>query len=244
MALLTAEDVYNKTFQAVRLREGYDQDEVDDFLDEVVATLRVMTAENTELHQKLEAADRRIAELSRGGARPAVAEAPPAETPAPAPAPVAEAPTPAPAPVAAAPVAAAATPAPAATARLNEPESATGMLALAQKLHDDYVQSGQEAGDRLVSDAKTQAARIVREAEQKSNQTLGQLEQERAVLERKIDELRVFERDYRTRLKSYLEGLLADVDGKAVTANPPASAAPRTIGSETPGQPGGFRYGG
>jgi hypothetical protein len=40
----------------------------------------------------------------------------------------------------------------------------------------------------------------------------------RAVLERKIDELRIFERDYRTRLKTYLENLLADVDGKAVNA--------------------------
>ena len=42
------------------------------------------------------------------------------------------------------------------------------MLALAQKLHDDYVRSGQEEGDRLVSEAKSQATRIVREAEETS----------------------------------------------------------------------------
>ncbi|MDR1151379.1 MAG: hypothetical protein LBK72_02685 [Bifidobacteriaceae bacterium] len=29
--------------------------------------------------------------------------------------------------------------------------------------------------------------------------------------------MRIFERDYRTRLKTYLENLLADVDGKAVS---------------------------
>ena len=38
MALLTTEDVLNKKFQYVKFREGYDQDEVDEFLDEVVST--------------------------------------------------------------------------------------------------------------------------------------------------------------------------------------------------------------
>jgi DivIVA domain-containing protein len=33
---LTPEDVVNKRFQPTKFREGYDQDEVDDFLDEVV----------------------------------------------------------------------------------------------------------------------------------------------------------------------------------------------------------------
>ena len=33
MALLTTEDVLNKTFNIVKFREGYDQVEVDDFHD-------------------------------------------------------------------------------------------------------------------------------------------------------------------------------------------------------------------
>ena len=41
MALLTADDVLNKKFQPTKFREGYDQDEVDDFLDEVVDIGRV-----------------------------------------------------------------------------------------------------------------------------------------------------------------------------------------------------------
>jgi len=93
------------------------------------------------------------------------------------------------------------------------------MLALAQKLHDDYVRSGQEEGDRIIADSKTQGARIVREAEETSSRTLAQLEQERSLLERKIDELRVFERDYRTRLKSYLENLLGDLDSRGSAAS-------------------------
>lgn len=212
MALLTADDVLNKKFQATKFREGYDQDEVDDFLDEVVNTLRAVTAENDDLKTKLAAAERRVAELSRSGGAPAQQAAPePKPEPVRAPEPT---PAPAPTPAAAAP----------AQQRISEPESATGMLQLAQKLHDDYVRSGQEEGERIIGEAKAQATRIVREAEETSNRTLTALEQERSLLERKIDELRVFERDYRTRLKSYLENLLGDIDARG------ASVAPRQGG--------------
>jgi cell division septum initiation protein DivIVA len=107
----------------------------------------------------------------------------------------------------------------------SEPESATGMLLLAQKLHDDYVRNGQEEGDRILNEAKAQGTRIVREAEETSHRTLSQLEQERSLLERKIDELRVFERDYRTRLKSYLENLLGDLDSRGSALPPRADQA-------------------
>jgi DivIVA domain-containing protein len=224
MALLTADEVLNKKFQATKFREGYDQDEVDDFLDEVVNTLREIQGENDDLKTKLAAAERRIAELSRAGAQQAAPAPKPEPVPEPTPEPIA-----APAPVVAAPVAPAPVVAPAAPARGNEPESATGMLALAQKLHDDYVRSGQEESERLVADAKNQANRIVREAEETSQRTHGQLEQERSLLERKIDELRVFERDYRTRLKSYLENLLGDLDNRG-NALPPRSGQPQPVG--------------
>ncbi|KQT01451.1 DivIVA domain-containing protein [Cellulomonas sp. Leaf395] len=222
MALLTADEVLNKKFQATKFREGYDQDEVDDFLDEVVNTLRDLQGENDDLKTKLATAERRIAELSRAGAQ----QAAPAPKPEPTPEPV-----PAAAPVIPAPVAQQAPiVAPVQSSqRTSEPESATGMLALAQKLHDDYVRSGQEESDRLVGEAKSQANRIVREAEETSQRTLGQLEQERSLLERKIDELRVFERDYRTRLKSYLENLLGDLDNRG-NALPPRSGQPQTVG--------------
>ena len=65
---LTPEDVVNKRFQPTKFREGYDQDEVDDFLDEVVVELRRLNQENEELKQRLVAADSRIAELQRSNA--------------------------------------------------------------------------------------------------------------------------------------------------------------------------------
>ncbi|CAM5793578.1 DivIVA domain-containing protein [Cellulomonas persica] len=217
MALLTADDVLNKKFQATKFREGYDQDEVDDFLDEVVNTLRDLQGENEDLKTKLAAAERRIAELSRAGAQQSVAAPVAPPKPEPVPEPVVAAPAPVAPAVSAAP------------ARTSEPESATGMLQLAQKLHDDYVRSGQEESERLVGEAKAQANRIVREAEETSQRTLGQLEQERSLLERKIDELRVFERDYRTRLKSYLENLLGDLDNRG-NALPPRSSQAQPVG--------------
>lgn len=88
MALLTADEVLNKKFQSTKFREGYDQDEVDDFLDEVVNTLRELQNENDDLKTKLAAAERRIAELSRDGASaPAVAAPVAVPEPEPVPAP-------------------------------------------------------------------------------------------------------------------------------------------------------------
>ena len=77
---------------------------------------------------------------------------------------------------------------------------------------------------------KERASRLVREAEEKHRQTLGSLEQERSLLERKIDELRIFERDYRNRMKSYLESQLRDLEtrssgGAGATNGRPASPA-------------------
>ncbi|OKL53988.1 cell division protein DivIVA [Bowdeniella nasicola] len=216
MALLTADDVLNKKFLQTKFREGYDQDEVDDFLDEVVNTLRAVESENEELKAKLAAAERRISELASGGGDYAPAEERVEQKPeehveesshggAEAEVKVAEEHHEAGQPQAqafAAPVAGGG----------EQAQSATGMLALAQRLHDEYVRNGQDESERIVTEARQKADSIVKEAEDKYNNTLAQLEKERSLLERKIDELRTFERDYRSRLKSYLEGLLRDVE--------------------------------
>lgn len=188
MTLLTADDVLNKKFQATKFREGYEQDEVDEFLDEVVEAMRELEAENADLKARLEAANKRIAELGEGA---------PISEPRPAP-PVVE-----PAPIA--PVAVQA------HGGVEEPAAASGMLELAQRLHDEHVANGRVEGERIVAEARSTGEQIVRDAEDQRNRTLAQLEKERAGLERRIDELRRFESDYRTRLTSYLQGLLASV---------------------------------
>src|SRR6185312_6075511 len=50
---LTPEDVLNKNFTATQFRRGYDEQEVDDFLDEVVAELRRLTQERDDLATQL-----------------------------------------------------------------------------------------------------------------------------------------------------------------------------------------------
>jgi DivIVA domain-containing protein len=224
---LTPEDVVNKRFQATKFREGYDQDEVDDFLDEVVNELRRLGEENEELRTKLSSCERRVGELSRATV---------AREAAPEPAPVAVQAAAPPAPVAA-PM-----PEPVRAATIDVtgtgPEAAAGMLALAQKLHDEYVRNGEQTRDRIVGEAREHSTRLMREAEEKQRQTLGSLEQERSLLERKIDELRAFEREYRSRLKSYLEGQLRELESKAaVVPNrgpQPAAARGRSSLRTTP----------
>ncbi|MFW7415839.1 DivIVA domain-containing protein [Demequina sp. SO4-18] len=191
MALLTAEDVLNKAFSKTKYREGFDQDEVDDFLDEVAHTVQSLTAERDDLAK-------RLAQAQAGA--PASSEADSAAEPS----------------TEGGLLAAATDP---------TPPSATGMLAMAQKLHDEYVHAGETERDRLIDDAKSKAESIVEQAETDAKARMDELVSERSELERKIDDLRRFERDYRARLKSYLENLLGDLDhgGKA---EPAASSAP------------------
>ncbi|MBC7443266.1 MAG: DivIVA domain-containing protein [Ramlibacter sp.] len=184
---LTPEDVVNKRFQSTKFREGYDQDEVDDFLDEVVVELRRLTAENEELKARVS---------SGGGASEPVVES------APAPEVVAE-----PVVVAAVPVAA-----PVAAEPVDETAGTTNLLQLARRLHEEHVKEGAEKRDALIAEGHATAARLVAEAEAKQRAQLNVLDQERSVLETKIDDLRTFEREYRQKLKSYIESQLHDLD--------------------------------
>ncbi|GEP25463.1 MULTISPECIES: DivIVA domain-containing protein [Cryobacterium] len=186
---LTPEDVVNKRFQSTKFREGYDQDEVDDFLDEVVVELRRLTKENEEL---------------RGGAG---SEAAPAVESAPVAAVVAE-------PVAvAAPVAAAA---PIVPTPIDETAGTTNLLQLARRLHEEHVKEGAEKRDALIAEGHATAARVIAEAETQQRVQLQKLDLERTALEGKIDGLRTFEREYRLKLKSYIEGQLNDLDASSV----------------------------
>ena len=187
MALLTTEDVLNKKFQYVKFREGYDQDEVDEFLDEVVSTISSLQMENQDLKEKLEAAERRVAELSNSDFTPA-------ETPAPVAAPAVETPAPA-----------------AALTGPQDAESATSMLALAQRVHDEYVRDGEEQSAKIIAEANAEREKIIADAQKQKDSLLSQLDQERELLENKINGLRTFEAEYRTNLRSHLETLLNEV---------------------------------
>jgi DivIVA domain-containing protein len=195
---LTPEDVVNKRFQPTKFREGYDQDEVDDFLDEVVVELRRLNQENEELRQRLVAADGRINQL-QSAPQPAAA----------APSFIEQAPAPTPEPVAAAP---AVVPFPAADTGSVDPSNTNNLLQLARRLHEEHVREGVEKRDALIAEGHATAARVVADAESKQRQQLNTLDQERTALEHRIEELRTFEREYRSKLRGYIEGQLKDLD--------------------------------
>jgi len=222
---LTPEDVVNKRFQPTKFREGYDQDEVDDFLDEVVVELRRLNQENEELRQRLVASESRISELQRsgGGEQQAAAAAPSYTEPvaAPAPEPVA--------PVAAAPAAPAAEAAPA----FDETGSTNNLLQLARRLHEEHVREGIEKRDALIAEGQSTAARLIFEAEAEHGRKVTELEQQRTALESQIEELRSFERDYRSNLKGYIEGQLRELESvDAVNTGANASQASGDFGGD------------
>ncbi|TDW31499.1 DivIVA domain-containing protein [Cryobacterium psychrophilum] len=187
---LTPEDVVNKRFQSTKFREGYDQDEVDDFLDEVVVELRRLTQENEDLKARITADGGVIAETVSA---PAAVAAPEAVVE-----PVKRA--------EAAPVAAV-VPEP-----IDETAGTTNLLQLARRLHEEHVKEGAEKRDALIAEGHATAARVIAEAEAKQRDQMKVLDGERSVLETKIEDLRTFEREYRLKLKSYIEGQLHDLD--------------------------------
>ena len=238
---LTPEDVVNKRFQPTKFREGYDQDEVDDFLDEVVVELRRLNQDNEELRQRLVTGESRAGEGQRGSALPnALTEAPQGQAAAeqgqlaaqvqprfgesPVAAPVEPMPAPVPAAV----------PAPIAYSSPDQNAidsgSTNNLLQLARKLHEEHVREGIEKRDALIAEGHATAARVVSEAEAAQRSQISQLDAEKAVLEQQkttiehqIDELRTFEREYRQKLKGYIEGQLKELD-----ATEPSSASPET----------------
>jgi DivIVA domain-containing protein len=238
---LTPEDVSNKRFTAVRLREGYDMGEVDQFLDEVEAELTRLVNENEELRAKVEAlqSGQPVQEAPVTLEKPAE-EAPeeqPAEEPqeqaAPEPEPEPEPePTPEPEPVREEPAA----PAPAVAER-REPETikvtttaeasmaATRLLELAGRNADELVAEAREQAEQIVSEARTEAQSLQEEAraraeqldsetQERRQQLMGDLEREREELGAEVDRLKDFERSYRAELKGYFEQQLQALEGR------------------------------
>ena len=62
------------------------------------------------------------------------------------------------------------------------------------------------------------AARVIAEAETNARSKVNKFDQERAMLENSINELRTFEREYRAKLRGYIESQLKDLDGMTAEA--------------------------
>jgi DivIVA domain-containing protein len=261
---LTPEDVSNKRFTPVRLREGYDMGEVDQFLDEVEAELARLTRENDDLRTKLSSAQ-------SGGTPDAttaspVVEAPP--EPEPVPEPVVETPAPVEPTPAVEPAAFGGTALPGTGVQTIRVETvaeasnaAARLLELASRNADQLVDDAKGEADKIVGEARTKAERL--ESESKTNadkleadargraqsldsetaerrtQLFGDLESERDRLASDVDNLRAFEREYRSRLKTYFSQQLAaletsdsnDPSAGPIPGDPPGMMPPKRLRS-------------
>jgi DivIVA domain-containing protein len=222
---LTPADVHNVAFKKPPIgKRGYDEEEVDAFLDEVERELARLIEENNELRAQVErggrggapvgpAADPRLAaelndlksQLDRvqrdkaaadQAARAMQAELEQVRSQG-------------------APVAAGS----------DSEQQALRVLMMAQRTADDHVSDARREADKLLSDARSKAEEVTREARAKADalerdarqrhqEAMGGLDAKRTALQKHIEELKQFEREYRTRLKAYLESQLRDLDGR------------------------------
>ncbi|MEU7992655.1 DivIVA domain-containing protein [Rothia amarae] len=194
---LTPEEVINKRFQATKFKEGYNPEEVDDFLDEIVIELRRLNAENSSLKCQLDDAEVRAAQAEATSVSTfsdddfIVADEPAAEeVHAVEEGPAQEAPE-------------------AASAGTS---SAAALLAMAQKVHDDYVLEGQREKDRLLAEGREEASSLLTSAQEERAQVLGDLDATKSSLESSVAQLRQFEQQYRSGLRAYLEDQLVGLE--------------------------------
>jgi DivIVA domain-containing protein len=219
---LTPADVHNVAFKKPPIgKRGYDEEEVDAFLDEVERELARLIEENNELRASLErgggrgmpGGDPRMAQenadlkaqLDRLQRDKAAAEQ-----------------------------AARGMQAELEQIRTAGGEAVVGgdgeqqalrVLMMAQRTADDHVNDARREADKLLSDARSQAEELTldarskaealeRDARQRHQEAMGGLDAKRSALQKHIEELKQFEREYRTRLKAYLESQLRDLEGR------------------------------
>ncbi|MBV9312748.1 MAG: DivIVA domain-containing protein [Pseudonocardia sp.] len=258
---LTPADVHNVAFSKPPIgKRGYNEDEVDAFLDLVETELAKLIEENTELRDQVKTLEQQLgnAQGDLAEARAHVNRAPVQRQ-----RPVEEArqtmampPAPPPPPV---------------PPQLMEPSPVMGgdhhvqaakVLGLAQEMADRLTGEAKAEADGMLSDARAKseqllseartkadglvnearvraetmlndartrvetmerqsrdkAAALVGEAERKHSEIIGGIQRDKVMLDKKIDELRTFEREYRTRLKTYLESQLRDLAGRGFAA--------------------------
>ncbi|KLL12393.1 DivIVA domain-containing protein [Protofrankia coriariae] len=233
---LTPQDVQNKVFSPTRFRTGYNEDEVDAFLDDVESELTRLLDENTDLRRQLDEARRtggggsgvpaqvleenqqlrRQLEETRRQVAQAQAQAAQAVQAAQA----AARERPAAQPAAATTVIPAVSPAGAAPARTGNSQldaeieqRVARTLVLAQRTADEALREARNESERARREARADADRIIGEARAHVAEQLGGLEDDKRRLEGQVEQLRAFEREYRTRLRAYLEMQLRDLDG-------------------------------
>jgi DivIVA domain-containing protein len=113
-------------------------------------------------------------------------------------------------------------------------EAALRTLLLAQRTADEVVAEARAEAAKIVGEAQSRAAGVDAEIAARISAAMGGLDQRKRELEVQIEDLRSFEREYRTRLKAYLEGQLRDLSTRGAPddggAGVPAAARTAAVG--------------
>ncbi len=219
---LTPDDVRNKRFTSVRLREGYDMGEVDSFLDEVETELKKVASTDSDPEPAAAATRDTPAETPRSpeqGAAAADAQAPLA---------VHEASL--------------------AAARLMElaGRSADEVVAEAKQQAETIGAEARAEAARLEADSKATVASSESEARQRvealdaetatrRSELLTDMERERESLTGEVEHLRAFEREYRSRLKLYFSSQLAQLEGEEAASDSLGDLQPEDVDADANG---------
>src|SRR5689334_4305237 len=220
---LTPADVHNVAFKKPPIgKRGYDEEEVDAFLDEVERELARLIEENNEFRAQLERGGGGRAPAGPGGDPRLAAELADLKTQF---------------ERVSREKAQAEQAARSLQSELESARSSGGpvpgdgeqqalrVLMMAQRTADDHVADARREADKLLSEARAKAEEVTRDsrakadalerdARQRHQEAMGGLDAKRTALQKHIEELKQFEREYRTRLKAYLESQLRDLTGR------------------------------
>jgi DivIVA domain-containing protein len=252
---LTPADVHNVAFSKPPIgKRGYNEDEVDAFLDLIEAELARLLEENGDLRQQVERLDQQLdsarADLDNARSAPApvasrVADDVPSRRLAPVPPPTSMEET-----------------TPGGMGGGDHHVQAAKVLGLAQEMADRLTGEAKAESDSMLSEARTKAEQLLsearaksdtmvneartraetmlneartraetverqardkastleRDAQRKHNELISTITNEKKSLEKEIETLRTFEREYRTRLKTFLESSLRDLNDRGSAA--------------------------
>lgn len=218
---LTPHDVANKQFTTVRFKEGYDLDEVDNFLDEVELTLNAITlevqdlrsvskgtvpdsvreemrslgVENSRLKSELDQVQRQLqgGHGASGGTPKASQDR------------------------------IAALEAQIYSLKSMQAEqtaSGTSLTAGEQGVASVRIlELAQHAADDVLASARIEAENMLSEKKESVIRETRDLDAQRVAMERRVEELRAYEREYRGRLRNYLEAQLRELDYKDMSGD-------------------------
>lgn len=243
---LTPADVHNQQFTTVRMRTGYDMDEVDSFLDVVESEITRLLAENDDLRaQVTQAQSRALAAEQRASAAQAPSEPPRQTEPSVEPSVdvVADAVADVVADVVeeadvvdeadvlevAAVVDEAVVVEDAEATGALEPVSPPVALAATTPPSEQalkILEIAQRTADETVAHAQSEAHSIVTQARSEAAEVTADLDAKRVALEEQVGRLRTFERNYRVALRDHIAGQLAQFDRAASQEESVAGPAP------------------